>query len=481
MNTAAPTQEKQPAKLFLIALISIWERYGYYSMQAMVVLYMVKILGFSNADSYKIFAVFSALFYLMPIIGGYIADKYWGFKKSVIIGGALLTAGYALLAAPGSQFFYAALAIISVGGGLFISNIASLVSNLYRKEDGRREGGFSLFYTSINVGAFFPPIISVYVITAFGWRAAFMMASISVFISVFITFFWLNESHNVKNSKNWLVRTCPYLAIGALIALLTLLIKHSFHANLIIFSFSAVFIILTIAKSFFYTKQEKNKLHVCLLLIVLSIVFGVLYQQAAMSLTLYTEYNVHRNLGDWIIPTIAFRSLNPFFIILLGPLLAKLWVSLSERWWNPSVAIKFGLGTFFMGLGFVVLFMAISWTASNGKIDLSWIVLSYLLQTLGEMLVSPIGLSMVSELAPAAMLSLMMGTWYFATAVSDALAGFVSIWTTVPSGSNEAIQTSTAYAHTFGTIGMTSLAVGIAIMIFSPVLCAKIGKKSFGQ
>ena len=474
-------KEKQPAKLLLISLISIWERYGYYTMQGIVVLYMVKILGFSNADTYKIFAVFSALFYLMPVIGGYIADRYWGLKKSIIIGGILLTIGYTLLAAHGRQFLYQALAIISVGGGLFIPNIASLVSQLYKTNDLQREGGFSLFYTAINVGALFPPLVSVYVIATLGWHAAFLISAISVLISVVIASIWLKEEFISENHINKLKRSIPYVAIGILIALLTLLIHHTFHASLIIFSFSALFIILTITKSFFYKRAERNKLLVCLSLIVLSIVFGVLYQQAALSLTLYTEYNVHRELGYWTIPTIVFRSLNPFFIILLGPLLAKLLTFLSTRWWNPSIAIKFGLGTCFMGIAFITLLTAISLTATKGQIALGWIIASYLLQTLGEMLVSPIGLSMVSELAPTAMLSLMMGTWYFATAVSDALAGIVSIWTTIPSGSNEAVQTSAAYAHVFGTIGITSLIVGALIIACSPLLCAKIGKKSFGQ
>jgi proton-dependent oligopeptide transporter, POT family len=455
---------KQPIKLYLYSLVDMWERYGFYTMHGILVLYITQVFKFHNAQAYSIFAAFAALLYLTPILGGYIADRYMGSKLAVIIGGVILSAGYALLTLPDLHFLYLGLATITMGSGLFMPNIAAMVSDLYDKDDARREGGFSIFYTAINVGAFIPPIIAAFIIEKFGWHAAFLMAAVGVLFGVSI--FILSTRRLKIYCHTWKTILCV-VCIFVMIYTISYLVKHTLLANIFLFTLSGLFLLYLMFKCFSFPRAQRNKLIACLILILLSIMFSILYQQAGMSLTIYTKFNVTRTFGSWTIPTVMFQSLNPFFIILLGPILAKLWNHLAQSKKNPSIAVKFGLGTCFMGLGFIVLPLAIRAHSNAGLISASWIILSYFLQTMGEMFVSPIGLSMVSELSPKKMLGLMMGMWYFATAIADALAGFVARWTTLPSGSNNPLITSPAYAHVFGWAGTASIVVGVFILFMS--------------
>jgi POT family proton-dependent oligopeptide transporter len=481
MNNLVSTNghAKQPLKLYLICFVSLWERYAFYTMRGILVLYMTQKFLFSNSQSYSIFAVFSALLYLTPLFGGHLADKVLGAKRAIIIGGGCLALGYALLAVPGLEYFYLGLGAIIIGSGLFIPNIATMVSDLYKDNATLREGGFSIFYTSINIGALIPPLVAAIIVIKFGWNAAFIMAAVSMILSIITCIFSVKTEQQQELNLNHLRSLGLAVLLIAMAVFSAILVTHTFYADIIIFVFSGLFILYTVYKSFSYDVLQRKKLLACLLLIILSIVFSVLYQQAGMSLTIYTEFNVGRHLGQWYVPTIMFQSLNPLFIILLGPFMARLWMHLSKNRTNPSISIKFGAGTVFMGLGFIILTLAIVYTAHQGVINLWWIVASYFLQTVGEMLVSPIGLSMVSELSPVKMVGLMMGTWYFATSVADALAGFVANWTTTPSGSNEPLITSPVYYHTFALIGGISLIVGIFIIIISPFINTMIGKRSF--
>ncbi|NNM60154.1 MAG: peptide MFS transporter [Legionellales bacterium] len=472
-------QATHPIKLYLICFISMWERYAFYTLRAILVLYMTKKFLFTDTQAYSAFAMFSAIVYLTPLIGGYLADKILGMKRSIMIGGSILIFGYVLLATQNTAFFYLGLSTICIGGGLFIPNIASMVGQLYQENDMLRESGFSIFYTSTNIGAFIPPLVTAFIVFRFGWNAAFIMAAISMLFSVIICGLTIQNDSKIKGKSNVRLFILFWLSLLSIICFSSKLIQHTHYANIVLFCIGILFFIFIIQKSFFLEKEPRNKLIACLILITLSIVFSLLYEQSAMSLMLFTEFNTHRQLGNWTIPTITFQSLNPLYIIIMGPLLAKLWIYLSKQQLNPSVTLKFGLGTCFMGLGFVLLPLAILLFANQGMISLWWVVASYFLQTLGEMFVSPIGLSMVSSLSPAKMLGVMMGVWYFATAVANALSGFAANLTTISSHSNLPVLTSATYEHAFALMGALTLFVGICIIALSPLLSKMIGKKSF--
>jgi POT family proton-dependent oligopeptide transporter len=460
-----PPHQNQPHALYYICATNLWERFGYYTSRAILVLYMVKSLLFSHEKAYAIFAAFTALLYLAPLLGGHLGDTLLNPKRGVILGGIMLSAGYFLLAIPGTQYFYTALAVVIIGNGFFMPNISSVLGNIYKENDPRREGGFSILYSAINLGSLVPPLISASIISLFGWHIAFLTAGVGTLLSSIIFYFFIyRHSLPAKIKKiNYL-----FMITGFTIAIyfIGFSVKNTQITNIILFLCSSSLVLYTLKNSFKYIGQTRNRLLACLLLTLFSILFCVLYEQAAMSLTIYTEYNVDRNWHNWIIPTVTFLALNPFFIITCGPLASKLWVWLDKRKLNPSIPAKFALGTILIGFGFAVLPLGILIQSSLGQINLWWIVLSYFLQSIGELLVYPVGLSMMTELAPKQMIGLMIGVWYFATAISNALAGVVSISTVATSESTIPIVTSSTYSFVFGVLGWLAIIAGLILFCF---------------
>lgn len=478
------SQRKQPIQLYILFFTEMWERYGFYTMRGILVLYMTKILLFSNNHSYAIFGAFTALIYLTPSAGGYIADQLLGFRRAIMGGAVILAIGYALLAVPGTEFFYYGLSCIIIGNGFFKPNVSGIVGQLYERNDPRREGGFQIFYAGINIGGIIPPLVTAAVIALYGWHAVFIMASIGVLVGLAVFSIGFRKSalhgvvpeHTRSNKKN--ITLYAVLLIGTLLAIVgfRFLTQHTTVANYVLFSMGTLFFLFSITKSFAYDQKRRYRLWVCHILIVFSVIFWVLYQQGAMSLTIFTEFNLNRTFFGWTIPTVMFQALNPIAIIAFAPLCSWLWKFLDRYKMNPSIPVKFALGTILMGAGFAMMPLILMKTSSSGQISFWWVVLSYLLQSIGELLLSPVGLSMITELSPLAMVGLMMGAWFFASAVANALAGLASQWTTVAAGSNNPLITDPSYAHVFGILGWSSIAAGIIVLFFCPRLKRMIGR-----
>jgi len=264
--------------------------------------------------------------------------------------------------------------------------------------------------------------------------------------------------------------------VGSVISvgIFALLVRYNMASNILLFTVGIFFVIYATVRSFEYERWQRDRLLACMILVIFSIVFWALYQQSGMSLTIFTEYNVDRNILGWTVPTVMFQACNPLVIVLFAPILAKFWIFLDKRGRDPSVSTKFAWGTIFMGLGFAMMPLAIWTAAPNGQINLWWIVVSYFLQSIGELLLSPVGLSMVTDLSPKKMVGLMMGIWFFASAAANAVAGFLSEWTTLPSGTNAPRVTDPAFAHVFGILGIFSVALGVCLIIATPALTRMI-------
>ncbi len=470
---------KQPRQLFILFLTEMWERYGFYTLRGILVLYLTRVFLLSDTRAYAIFAAFAALVYLTPIFGGWVADRFLGFQRSVILGGLLLAAGYGLLGIPGKgMLFHLALGTIIAGNGFFKPNVSGLVGQLYGKNDPRREGGFTIFYAGINIGSFIPPLITGWIIIRFGWGPAFLLAGAGVLVGTLIFYFGLRKHPELggppDTGRTPAGRSVNYLLIGAgtlaSIYLFAELLRDTDLANILLFVIGGIFLAYSFTRSFTYRDLQRERLIAVHILILFSIVFWALYQQGAMSLTIFTEFNVVREEGNWTIPTVMFQSINPFFIILLAPFISRLWLRLNRYGCNPSIPAKFAGGTILMGLGFVILPLAIGFDDPAGKINLWWVVLSYFLQTLGELFLSPVGLSMVTRLSPPKLVGMMMGVWFFATALANALAGLISEWTAIPSGSNDPRLTDQPFSRVFGTIGWIAVGVGIIFLFLAPTL-----------
>ncbi len=454
---------KQPPVLYLLSLAYMGERFGYFMLRSILVLYMIKILLLSADHSYGIFSIFTALLYLAPLIGGPLADQYIGNKQAVMLGGLLLSAGLIILGLD-NNYLYTALGFIICGKGLYAPSIITNIGNLYHEEDSRREGGFSMVYTAINVSAIIASLISGSIIYYFGWKTAFILAGLTTLLGIFL-FYIVNGNKSFLSEIHFTKYAIIFINILFGICLFNFCLRHKEVFHIILVAMSSILIFYGIKKSYSYSSDVRKKLVLCFALTAFSIIFFILSQQSVMALTLFSEYNVDRNIWILQIPTYSLLALNPFFIITIAPLLSMLWNKLAINNINPSVPIKFALGTIFLGLGFMVLVNAIYFAQSHtGKIDIGWIVISYFLQSLGELLIYPIGLAMITEFAPKDNAGFMIGVWYCATAVGTYLAGWFSQLTVLPSGITDPLKTSIIYAHVFGLLGGVAIIAGVLLI-----------------
>ncbi|MCJ7556339.1 MAG: peptide MFS transporter [Gammaproteobacteria bacterium] len=435
-----------PKGLFLLFTTEMWERFSYYAMRAILVLYLVDRmqangghgLGWDNASALKLYGWFTGLVYITPLLGGWLADNVLGQRRSIIFGGALMAAGQFMLGTPHAwipgmenQAFYLGLALLIAGNGLFKPNISTMVGDLYHEGDHRRDGAFTIFYMGINLGAFFSGIIVGSVVSAFGgnWQAGFLAAGVGMLLSLVVQLGfaqkYLGDIGTVPSAKLSLAAQSDGSKREPL------------------------------------TKQELDRIKVIMVMGVFTIIFWAGFEQAGGLMNLYANQFTDRVIGGFEVPTTWFQSLNPFFIFVFAPLFAAVWVKMGDR--EPTSPVKFSLGLVLLAVGFLFMIGA---TLSQGgdvtvKTGMYWLVLAYFFHTMGELCLSPIGLSMVTKLAPLRLASLMMGAWFGFTALANYLAGFVGSF--IGHG-NETDMVNNALSI-FGGIAITAVTAG-AILFF---------------
>lgn len=458
---------QQPKALPFLFLTELWERFGFYVVQGLLVLYMTQYFGYSDNDSFTILGAFTALAYISPIVGGYLADRVLGFEAAIAWGGLFLILGYALLALPfPTLLFYPALATIVVGNGLFKPNISSLLGTQYEMDDRRRDSGFTIFYIGINIGAFLAGATSGYIKEYFGWRASFALASVGLIIGLLT--FSAGLKYLKATTKTYQISALLHLkiisyAILAIIAL-TFLLKIEMLARWLLPCLGIVLLFFLIALTAQRKAEERNRLFILTTLIISSIVFWMLFLQLFFSSNLYIDRLVTKNLFGIPLTTTVFYGLESVYIILLGPLFAWLWHFLSSHQRNPSPVAKFALGIFFAGLGFLVLSISTQFPDKSGMIAPLWIFLAYLCITIGELLLSPIGLSAVTMLAPANLVGMMMGIWFVATGFGGLFAGMIAKFASIPEGVTTSAQKLAIYHTAF--LDFAYLAFFVAIVLF---------------
>ena len=394
-----------PKGLFLLFGTEMWERFGYYGMRAILVLYLVAMtqdggFGWSNADALSLYGTFTMAVYLTPLFGGWLADNVLGQRKAIIIGGILMALGHFIMGIPHSavagmqeNVFYLGLALLCLGNGLFKPNISTMVGDLYNEGDKRRDGAFTIFYMGINIGGALGPLVAGYVAAEVNWQAGFIAAGVGMVISVIM---------QMLLSKKYLgdIGVVPAAKLSQ-------------------------------AQSATGTKEpltriEKDRIKVIFTMSVFSIIFWMGFEQAGGLMNLFANDYTDRMLMGFEIPASWFQSLNSLFIIIFAPLVAMIWLKLDKR--EPNSPVKFAMALVFLALGFLTMMLALI-TEGSGEgslqISMMWLVLFYLFHTLGELCLSPIGLSMVSKLAPLRLASLLMGIWFLCTAIANKIAGFV--------------------------------------------------------
>lgn len=478
----ASISNHQPKGLYILFFTEMWERFGYYTVQAVIILFLTQHLAYSDYRANTLVAAYSALLYITPALGGYLADKYFGFYRAVIIGGVLLLLGYLMMVVHNHRFVYLGMCVLICGNGFLKPNISSMVGSLYQKNDPRREGGFTLFYMGINLGSLFPPLITGTVVALYGWHMGFSMAAIGMSIALFVFVILGRNIESVgkmpehsllrEGKKRLRKRFYAYLIVG-LVLFVALFYQALWHAHFTELLVILATVLIVLAVSYFMLKEtvkKRNRMLASLLLILLSIIFWALYSLTFSMLMLFAARNMIKHIAGFPITPEATQFFNPLYIVLLSPILNMLWFRLSKNKCNPSIPLKFALGILLMCLGFVVLFYGtLGCFADQGMVSAWWLVLSYFLQTCGELLLSPIGLSMITVLTPPNMVGMMMGVWFLASACAFAISGSLANLADVPKHT-DAIHSLPIYHHAFGLLSLLSLGLVVISFALVPLL-----------
>lgn len=437
-NIAVKT--KQPAALWLMFATEMWERFSYYSMRAILILYMVYLLQMDRSGAANLYGTFTSLVYLSTLLGGFLADRYLGQKSATLLGGVFIAAGMFVMSVPTVSMLYTAMGLIVLGNGFFKPNVTALVGQLYDKNDARRDGGFTIFYISVNVGAFFGPLAVGGFAASGNYKYAFWVAGAGMILGL-VTFLagakkFLSGKGCAPKSKPTFYKDPALWAIAAAVPLIWLYIKGCQNLSL---ALAAV-----LAGVYFFcqkrqkktsanaplTKTEKQQIAVIGILAFFSIFFWTAFEQAGAALNLfaqeYTDRVIHLFGYTWEIPAAWFQSLNPLYIVIFAPLFSRLWIELAKKGKDPSAPAKFVLALWLLALGFAVLVGGAFALIGNAKISLFYLAFTYLFQTFAELCISPVGKSMVTKLAPARYVSLLIGVWYLSNAAANKLAGVYS-------------------------------------------------------
>lgn len=498
-NTNEKTFFGQPKGLQILFLTEMWERFSFYGMKALLIYYLVKYHLFSDEIGNYIVGSYAAMVYALPVVGGFIADKYLGFKKAVIFGGILLVIGHLGLVYEGHQaflneanevvqdkaalnIFFLSLSFIILGVGFLKANISSIVGNLYEENDIRRDSGFTIFYMGINLGSFIATLLCGWLGENYGWGYGFGAAGIGMVLGL-ITFIrgqkyfegkaespnlaLLNKKWFLGISSEWLT----YITTFLMLFVISFIVQRHEVVDMLLKIAGGLSVILII---FYALKEEKinrDRLFALAILIIFSVVFWALFEQAYTSMNMYADRVLNRQFFGWTIPGPWFLSLNALFIILFAPVIAKIWIKLGNH--NPNTAVKFGLAIILVGIGFGALVLGAQSTIEGAKVAMIWIVLAYFFHTMGELCLSPVGLSAVTKLSPKKIVGFMMGVWFLATAASEFIAAVLANLAKIDTSGGEVSDVSkalTSYTQLFTTLFWSGLIIGTILIVLSPLI-----------
>ena len=469
-----------PRGLFVLFFAEMWERFSYYGMRALLIFYLTKHWLFSDGQANLVYGAYASLVYITPVLGGFLADRYLGQRKAVLFGAVLLTIGHLLMAVEGDggqggaaiNVFWAALAFIIVGSGFLKANISVMVGQLYPRTDARRDGAYTIFYMGINVGAFIGTLVAGYLGETYGWSYGFGAAGIGMLLGLIVfvlgkpLLLGKGESPDPERLTKrlaglpfeWLLYGLSLASIG----LIWLLIQYQNLIGNLLLASGVVLLGYIVIKAFQLDKEDRDRIFAIIFLIALQPVFWGLFEQAGGSLNLFTDRYVDR-AG---VPASIFQSINPFYIVALGPIFAWLWTWLGKKGLEPSTPAKFGLALLQIGFSFLILVWGAQTAGMENMTPVIFIFLIYLFQTTGELCLSPVGLSAMNRLAPAQMASLIMGAWFFATAGGNFVAGKIGEAT----GGHDGEMSKEGTIAIYSQIGWITIAVGIGVLLVSRIV-----------
>jgi POT family proton-dependent oligopeptide transporter len=532
-----------PKVLFLLFMVELWERFSYYGMRALLILYLTSLAitgGFNipKDSAYGIYAAYGALVYLTPLAGGILADRILGFRKAIFWGAVLMACGqFTLALSAGNQqipqvdvhalpaltgtpvlatptdgsgnlwLMYLGLALLVLGNGFFKPNISSLIGRYYEQGDPRRDSAFTIFYMGINIGAFLTPLTCGTIGEIEGWSYGFMTAGLGMCLGLII--FWYTAARGylgphaeppgsvttsgaasatdtqeaslsgAQNGSNVGVgpvqpsyqtsSAVVYLGTFAAIPLAMLLIYRNEMMDMMLLALGLVSIAYMIKLSLEYDLVERQRMWVIILLLFFTTVFWSFFELAGSAINIFTQQNVNKNLGWGIqLTTSNFQAVNPLFIMIFAPFFSVMWVWLAQRGWEPAAPIKFAIGLALLGAGFLILNLGKA-AAVDALVPALFLILMYLLHTLGELALSPVGLSLVTKLAPTRIAGLCMGFWFLSSAIAHQAGKWISRLTVVPEGSSR-VESLEKSLEVFNMVGIFALIAAGILLALSPTI-----------
>lgn len=437
-----------PRGLVTLFLTEMWERFTYYGMRAILVLFLVGAaenggLAMDDRTSTAIYGLYISGTYLLSLYGGWVADRLIGAQRAVWWGGILIMVGNGLLAMGSTQLFFLGVVLIAFGVGLLKPNISAIVAQIYPEGGSRRDAGFSIFYMGINVGAFLGSTIVPILADEFGWRAGFAAPALGMAVGLAqfaLTRHYLgaagvtpgaSQANPAANRRAWAGFIAVTVAIGAICVAAILGMVTIDPVELLDGSFwvMAIFAVGYFAYMLFFAglnSAEQKRVLVMIALFVACAMFWAGFEQTGSSLNLFADRYTDRDIFGWNMPAGVLQNINPFFIIIFSPVFAALWVNLGRRNLDLSAPAKFALGLILMGVGFVVMYLAAQYVVQGEKVLPTWLLLTYMFHTWGELCLSPVGLSSMSKLAPQRFVGQALGIWFLATAIGNNLAGQIA-------------------------------------------------------
>ena len=468
-----------PKGLYMLFFAEMWERFSFYGMRALLVFYLTKHWLFDDGKAQLIYGSYLSLVYITPVLGGYLADRYLGQRKAVLFGGVLLALGHLFMAVEGPTslghtgnptiyVFWLALALIIVGSGFLKANISVMVGQLYPLTDVRRDPAYTIFYMGINVGAALGTILVGYLGETLGWGWGFGLAGIGMVAGLIVFVIGKDALRGAGEPPKVLAKGTEWALYGAGLASVVLmwgLIQYQDVIETLLIVSGVSLLGYVLFEAFKLPKEPRERMFAILFLIALNPLFWGLFEQAGGSLNLYTDRFVE-GVGEGGVPASLFQSINPIFIILLAPVFAAVWQLLGKRRLEPSAPAKFAFALMLVGLGFLVFVLGANSVGPDIKTPVLFVFLVYFLHTAGELCLSPVGLSAMNRLAPSYLASLIMGAWFYMTAVGNFVAAKIGEAT----GGEGGTMSQSGTLEIYNTIGWVSIAVGVVVLLISPIV-----------
>ncbi len=480
-----------PKALFMLFFAEFWERFSYYGMRALLVLYMTSQLMYADQQAYGVYAAYGAMVYATPIVGGLVANKLFGYRRAILVGGALMAAGHFTMALLGiwenDYVFFLALALLILGNGYFKPNISSFIAEFYEKNDIRKDSAYTLFYMGINAGAMLTPLTCGVIgqdTETFGthsWHYGFGLAGVGMMLGLGV-FLWAQAGgvfedkghapNEAIHAKTFGVPNGIGVYVLTLLALPLVMVLINFNEVLDVglgLMIGAILVGLSIFGAVDKQRDEGQRLWVIVVLLLFTTLFWTFFELAGSAITLYTERNVDRTLFGIALESSMFQAVNPAFIILFAPAFSWMWKFLGERKIEPNAPLKFAIGIGLLGIGFL-LFKVGEGSANAGLVAVIWLILAYLLHTLGELCLSPVGLSLVTKLAPDRIVGLMMGIWFLSSSAAHQAGKWISNLTAVDETVKDPAVTLGIYTEVFTKVGYTACGAAVFLLLISPIL-----------